>query len=211
MKRNNQVKRWVAAISSLIFGLAACSTMSLKQYPEPPMNSFINSGSVNGVYAVAQPLLDEKTSKECFGVNLQQKEIMAVYLSVKNNNPNASFIIPAESIYISEIEANDLGNSPEKDVQEVGQALNICALPFSPVLPFILGVQQLSDAAIIKENFEAKRFRTKTIDPGQIASGFSYFNWEYLKELDNANVCFKLINPVADKSFTFCKNINLRR
>jgi len=211
MKRNSRAKRWFAAISCLSFGLAACSTMNLKQYPEPSLGLFDNSRSVNGVLTYAQPLLDEKRGEEYFGVNLIQKGILAVYLSVKNNNPNASFTIPAESIYISQIETNDLTNNPEKGDQELGEGTAIVgALLINPLF-LAIGAQQLSDASIIKENFAAKRFRTKTIDPGQNASGFSYFNWTDFKKLDRATICFDLIDPLADKTFPFCQKINLRR
>jgi hypothetical protein len=185
--------------------------MNLKQYPDPSMSLFENTRSVNGVLAFAQPLLDGNEAKEYFGVNLLEKNILAVYLLIKNDNPNVSFTIPAESIYISKAENKDLANNPEKDSQDAGEALTIAAVLLGGPLFVVLAGPQFSDASIIKENFEAKMFRTKTIDPGQKASGFSYFNWQHFKELDKGNICFELIDPLAGKSFPFCQNIDLRR
>ncbi len=77
-------------VSVLIFNVA-CSTMSLKQYPIPSMNLFENSKSINGVSTVVQPLLDDEKGIEYFGVNLLQTGTLAIYLSIKNSNPNVSF------------------------------------------------------------------------------------------------------------------------
>lgn len=211
MKKNYRIICRLVIIVGIMLQSVACSTMNLKQYPVQPINLYENSKSIEGVSVVAQPLLDKKRSKEYFGVDLLQKDILAIYLSVINNNPDVSFTLPSESIHITQINSNDLINNPEKESQEAGEGIAMVgALLISPLF-IAIAAQQLSDASIIKENFEAKMFRTQTIDPGQSASGFSYFKWADFKEIDKANVCFKLIDPLASRSFPFCLNINLRR
>lgn len=211
MKRKNRTKRWFALIGCLIFCLVDCSTMELKKYPEPSMDSFKNSKSLNGVSVIAQPLLDGEKCEEYFGVNLMKRNILAVFLSVKNDNENVSYTIPDKSIYISNIETKALINNPEKGDEDAGEGAAIAGLLLLSPLLFAVSDQQISDASIIKENFEVKRFRTKTIDPGQSTSGFSYYSWAELKKLDKANICIELIDSIADKSFTTCQVINLRR
>lgn len=211
MKKSYRIICRLVIIIAIMLQSVACSTMNLKQYPVPPINLYDKSKSIEGVSAIAQPLLDKKKSKEYFGVDLLQKNILAINLSVINNNPDVSFTLPSESINITQINSNDLINNPEKGGQEAGKAIGVVgALLISPLF-MAIAAQLLSDASIIKENFEAKMLRTKTIDPGQSVSGFSYFNWADLKDIDKVNICFKLIDPLADRYFPFCLNVDLRR
>ena len=213
MKLKNLLQSWLSVITFLIICLSACSTMTLKQYPEPSDDLFDNSKPINGVVAFAQPLLDENESKDYFGVNLIKNGILAIYLSIRNQNQNTSFTIPAEAIHISEVENNASDFKPEQGHVDAARTASIAsAILMSPLL-FCIGIdaQQYSNASIIKENFEAKRFRTKTIDPGQKASGFSYFEWKNIKDHNKLNICFSIIDPLVDKTFSTCQIIHIRR
>lgn len=207
-----KVKSGLLIITSILMGLNACSTMQLKEYPESSIDIFQKAKSIEDVSATAQPILEQDISEDYFGVDLLEQGILAVYLSVKNDNLNTSFIVPAESIYLADVKSE---NSTAYDPGKEDMAI---AKPFATVgsllvsFPLLwVAAQQSSDAYTIRENFGVKEFRTKTIDPGQRASGFSYFDWKSFKEIDEANICFKLIDPVDNRSFPYCININLRK
>ena len=203
---------------SFLLGINACSTMQLKKYPEPSMDLFKNAKLIEGVSAIAVPLLDEDESEEYFGVELLDKDILAIYLSIQNNNPDTGFMIPAESIQIAEFKEKNSSNSkPGKESESTGEgALTIGAasLVLVPVLAPILlpvGVQQMSDATIIKENFKSKQFRTRTVSPGGNASGFVYFKMSDFKNLNSAHICFELKDPIKNKTIPYCLKIDLRQ
>lgn len=213
MKEINRLKImfWNLVYAFIFVGVVACSTMTIKQYPEPPNSLFENAKTIEGVTAVAQPLLNQEDLKNYFGVNLLEKGILPIYLVVKNDNPHDSFILTTESVQI-QLEGNKNSiEDPAREKQEAGEAIGLAgAILVSPLL-LSVAIQQLSSASIIEENFESKKFRTKTIDPGQQVSGFLYFRWDDLKIAEKVRICFQLVDPLADKSFPFCLKIILRR
>lgn len=198
----------------LVAGLAvvattSCTTMQLSRYPEASPNAFGKSTPKNGVSVVAQPLLDKELTKKYFGVDLIDKKTLAVHLTIRNENPSVSYTVRAENIAItSQINANTTGR-PSAGSQDVGEAIGVAgAVLLSPLL-LAVAVQQLSNASIIEENFEAKRLRTRTIDPGQQAGGFAYFNWEQVKTLQVPELCVELMDTATRAALPYCVGLSL--
>lgn len=191
--------------------VGACSTMVLQKYPAPNMNKFEAGKEVEGVSAFAQAILDEKEGEQYFGVNLIEKEILAIYLSVKNQHSSTTFILPAESVHITEIEKDPPSvMDPGRDSKKAGEALSWAGAALLGPLLLAAGVQQLSDSTIIKENFEANRFQSTTLEPGEEASGFLYFQWKEFKNRDKANLCFDLVNPMRAQLSSFCLSVDVK-
>ena len=221
MPTNNTLQRWLVILLSIasMLTVGACTTMVLQKYPAPNTNKFEASKEVEGVSAIAQAILDEKEGEQYFGVNLIEKEILAIYLGVKNQHSSTTFILLAESVHVSE--AENEGSSmlgPDHDSKAAAEALttiggsvSMLIVPvFAPIF-VISGTQQLSDSVIIKENYESNRFRTTTLEPGEAAGGFLFFPWGKLKNLDKAHLCFDLVNPLKAQSLSSCFSVNLRR
>jgi len=191
--------------------------MELKKYPEPSNDIFKSSKTIKGISAVAFPLLDESKNEEYFGVELLDKGILAVYISIMNNNPNTSFLLSADSVRIAHKKPGNMEKlNPSSIEKEIGDAatgsgalfLGTGALVVAAPL-IILGAVESSDASIIKENFDLNKLQTKTIDPGERASGFSYFKWVDYEEITEASICFELNEPIKNVSFFYCLNIDL--
>jgi len=210
MKRINNIIIQRALLSGVIFGLISCSTMNLKQYPQASPILFQNTQPKNGISIVAQPLLDGMESKEYFGVDLIEKGILAINITIRNDNPSISYMVPADSVRITQINSVNIINDPESEDQQAGEVAGMAgAVLISPLL-FAVAAQQLSDASIIEENFEANKLRTTTIDPGETVAGFSYFNWDMVKAIDTPHLCVKVINPVEDISFPYCLDFSVK-
>jgi hypothetical protein len=208
MSRANTFQVAAVALSAGIF-LSACSTMTLSPFPEPSDSSFRQVDAHPGISVFAEPILDERRSRDLFGVDLQDNGILAVYVATKSTNPDASLMFPADSVRIAKAGSGSGRLDPERGDQELGEGLSVVgAVLVSPVF-LMAGAQQLSDASVIEENFERKRLRTSMVDPGEVVSGFSYFDWNQLKGTDRADVCWMLSDPVKSKAFPVCVPIRL--
>lgn len=203
---------FVLAVCMATLGITSCSTMTLKQYPGPSPQELQSSVSDDGISAIAYPLKSEEEFKDYFGVNLTQKGILAVHLTVANNKPNVSYLIRAESIRLGQQDViSRTTNDPSMRATKAANAIGITGgVLGSPVL-IAVAAQQLSNSTIIKENFESKEFRSKTIDTGQKASGFVYFKSEDASKIGSVDVCFDVIDSINNKSFTYCTPMGSRR
>jgi len=211
MRQSSNIVMRGAICGSAMLGLISCSTMNLKQYPEASAAQLQNAQSTNGISVVAQPLLGEKESEEYFGINLLESGILAVHLTIRNDNPHKSYMLPMDSVQIAQGEDAGKLYEPEKQDQEAGEAIGVAgAVLISPLL-LAVAVQQLSDASIIRTNFETKKLRTSTLDPEKRVAGFSYFDWQRVKALEAPYFCLKVVDPLEDVSFPYCININMRR
>lgn len=184
--------------------------MTLKPYPAIPPSDFENSETVQGIWVAAKPLLNEEELEDYFGVNLLKKGILPIYLTIRNDNTQDSFIFQAESVRIKTQQNSGMYDNPEKDMQEAGKGIAWAgAILISPPL-LLIAIHQLSNASIIEENFESKKIRTKTLDPGQQTSGFVYFNFDELKSVKKTNLYFKVFAPLSEASLLVCISINLQ-
>jgi len=217
MKTYNSLTSRLLLIFILNFGILSCSKMNLEPYPGPSTSNYEKLVALDGVTAAVEPFLDEDLSEKYFGVNLLDRDIIALFFSVQNNTPKTSFLLLSKSIQIADIKKDKETNyNPSQASQDTGDAALLvggASLIALPVLaPVILPVafQNISDASVIKENFETKKIRTKTIDPGEKASGFIYYNLSELKKIRNPNLCFKLIDTIADDQKNYCLKVNVR-
>lgn len=162
--------------------------------------------------------MSKELTKKYFGVDLIDKNLLAVHLIIRNDNPAVSYIVQPERITITKQGYNNVSDKPGSKSQSTGELVNVPVLEavvrgvlFGP--PAALGAlhQYVSDASIVEENFEAKRLRTKTVDPGQQTAGFIYFNWEQVKALMAPELCIELTNLGTQTAQPHCVSVNLSR
>jgi hypothetical protein len=198
-------------MASLVVVLGTgCSTMQLPHYPQASPGTFRTSASGSGVAVHAEPLLDKEVTKKYFGVDLIAKKTLAVHLTVRNNHPTLSYTIRAETLAVTNRTSADAAGKPGSDSQQAGEAIGVAAAVLLSPLLMAVAVQQLSNASVIEANFEAKRFRTRTIDPGQHSSGFAYFNWEQVKTLQTPELCVESLDTSTRASLAHCVGLSLR-
>lgn len=100
-----------------VFSLMACSTMDLKDYPEATEEIFADAHMINGVSVVVQPLLDEEESLRYFGVDLTDKNILAIHVAIRNADKNNSYLVFSDALQISPKDAIDITHGPERGSQ----------------------------------------------------------------------------------------------
>jgi hypothetical protein len=199
----------------LTVSICGCQT-TVKQYATPDDKLFEKSKSKSGVSAYAQPILKTDDVKTYFGVDMHEKGILPVYIAIKNNTPKDSFIVQAETVKLkSKGDMNSI-NSPTSGVQDTGTGMGMAAVAVSPVmlpLSFVFGITGAVvelDGMIVDANYEKQRFRSKTIDSGQLVSGFLYYNWNELSKIDKGTICYELLEPLSDNSYVDCLDINIK-
>ena len=198
--------------------LLSCSTMKLEEYLSPKGIEYEESSQVPGLFLIAKPMMSTTDLEQHFGVNLVKNNILAIYITAWNRNPNKSYIIYEETIKILQDQSDDKSFHPEAGDESMGKMATALASPaiffpelFFPLLVFApIGVQQHSDAQIIKDNFETNKFRSTTLEPGEREDGFVYFNWSSLKNYSNVDLCLGIIEAKSSDSYNTCMKVSIK-
>ena len=238
--RNSIINPKVCIIPFLLtFIVLAGCTMKLKAFNEPEQSKYQSSPHVPDLLVYTKPMLDDSEAVRYFGVNLLRKNILAIYVSVWNNNQINNFIISEDSIKITQIKADSTVKRPEKASEDAantaigvhiathaaavgvlasGPAVTyptwiasgvIVAVPIAEIGIPIFASQLQSNASVIKENFEVNKFKSTTLEPGEKESGFIYFNWDELKGYDEVNLCLYLKESMSMNIYQPCFNVSL--
>jgi hypothetical protein len=194
---------------AIILGTTACTTMTLQKYQEPKEGSFRRSTSVNDLLVALEPILNADDYVKYFGTNLNDNGILAVHLSFKNVSTESSFLIPADSIRLTNKDYNGLSIYPISDDNKNPLEVSYSSIGVLVGISPLLGSKVYSDATIVQENFKSSRYRTSTIEVGENVSGFAYFNIKNQKRSGVQKLCFKVIDPIADRSDISCESISL--
>ena len=177
--------------------LSNCSTVSIDKYQDLQKPIYKESTQAPGLLMHIKPMLNGAEVKEYFGVNLIKKDILAVYISASNTNPSKNYILTEDSIKITQEMAGGANTRPEKesnDAATIASGIGIGALAGSagiaatglslsypawvasgvtvavPIAEYAIPVfvsSQLSNASVIKENFESQKFRATTLEIGE--------------------------------------------
>ncbi len=210
-------KKTIIPIIILLF-LSACSGMKLSKYPGPSNISIQNTKVFHGVQIISEPLLDQKINNECFGVDLLEKGILAVYLSFKNENTDKSFLLSVDTVQL----INSVGNKkaekteyePQLKEEKYGQGKKALRVIFPLFFegPFGDGLfKQSSKNSIIVRNLKEMKLKNTTIEPGEIVSGLSYFSNNTTIDFRDIQVCFELMDMTQNQSYPVCIPISINR
>ena len=196
----------------------SCSTMKLEKYEIYQNTNYIESSNAQGLFLFAKPMMNKADLKKYFGVDLLKNNILPVYISVWNKNPNISYIIYEESFRILQATSKDKTFQPESEDEKLGEFSEVALypvyiipeliVPLAPIASF--SSQQYSDAEIIKDNFEEKKFRTTTLEPYEKKSGFVYFNLKDIKNYNKIDMCFKNIEAITSNYSESCFDVPLQ-
>jgi hypothetical protein len=212
--------------------------MQLKTFNEPEQSKYQSSPHVPDLLVYSKPMLNDSETAKYFGVNLLRKNILAIYVSVWNNNQIKSFLISEDSIKLTQIKVDRAVNRPEKaseDAANVAMGVDIATYPatlgmlaaasrgvtiaewaasgvdviyIATIAIPIFASQLQSNASVIKENFEVNKFKSTTLEPGEKESGFIYFNWDELKGYDEVNLCLYLKESMSMNIYQPCYNVS---
>ena len=190
--------------------------MKLEKYEIYQNTNYIESSNAQGLFLFAKPMMNKADLKKYFGIDLLKNNIIPVYISVWNKNPNISYIIYEESFRILQTTSKDKTFQPESgdetmgDLAYAGSMFSLSTVLFPAIILIPISEQQYSDAEIIKDNFEEKKFRTTTLEPYEKKSGFVYFNLKDIKDYNKIDLCLKNIEAITSNYFESCFNVSLQ-
>ena len=192
--------------------------MKLEKYQSPKSLEYEESLLTPGLFLTAKPMMNKTDLTKHFGVNLLKNNILALYITAWNRNPKKVYIIYEETIRILQDPSDDKSFHPEAGDKNMGKMATALTTPvifvpelFFPLLVFApISVQQHSDAEIIKDNFEAKKFRSTTLEPEEREDGFVYFNWKNIKNYSNVDLCLGVIEAKSSNSINICVKVSIK-
>jgi len=128
-----------------------------------------------GLILAAHPMTTQEID-DVFTINLLDKGILPILLLAENRSASTSFILDRRLIETGA--GNALGLTPrqQKDIgsSPAGEAMIMSGtLLISYPLMFV-GLKMTSDATVVAHGLADKEFYSRTLDPGQQASGVIY-------------------------------------
>ena len=124
-------------------------------------------------------------TQELFKVDLQKAGLLPIFLVAENRSDSASFVIAKEKVQVLDAATGTTSGSQRTKVKSE-KGGNTTAVVGAALLPVTLGVgapllfagmKMASDATVIQHNLGANEFYSRTLDPGQRAQGFIYFQY----------------------------------
>lgn len=174
--------RRIAHLVMLLIGCHGCVALELPRYQPPPVAMSPNTQIQDGLAVAVHPILDEGESRKYFGMSLAARNILAVFVVGENRDPSASFILFKEAVSLSATVPSSRPSQEGIKSEAPGEALALTGAALALTGPILLAplalsvaIQMLSDASVINHNFRSQEFQTKTLSPGQTATGFIYF------------------------------------
>ena len=152
---------------------------------------------IDGLVVAVHPMNEQAEIERTFGLNLLDREVIPIKFLIENHNALSSFTVSKDEMFIVDRASGITNSSP------TGKAASLAtASRAGSVVPGVIGgaigggpigagfflvfggilVATAKDAALIDRNYEhnlrGKEFFTKTLDPGQKAEGFIYFQFQ---------------------------------
>ncbi len=184
--------------------------MTLNEYKEAPDVKHLESKTIEGISTFVKPITDAEDSQKYFGLNLLEKGIIPIYLSIKNSNQNKFYTINSNSIIIGNTEQIDQSVNPAQDKRRESEKL-ASAGAIGGMFFLLPAAALASESSVIKENLDSKRFRSQTIEPGEKASGFCYFKLDELKTSEQLGLYIELKENLDFRTIPLLLPVNLTR
>jgi len=171
-----------------ILGLCSgCTTMNMPPFPKRTAESCEFHLKKDGVTIGIHPITDKSEIMERFEFDLPSKGLLQILFVVYNQNDTSSFIIDREKILVANAAGGPGRPSQRKEVTaeqfDNGHTCNmvggiLTSLLFLPALPLACyGGKLMCDTIVIEYNLGDKEFYSRTLDPGQSAQGYIYFQY----------------------------------
>lgn len=171
--------------------MSGCGTIKFASYPDRPVESMEYSVTQSRVSIGIDPLTTREEAMKYFKVDLQHKDILAVYVKLRNESSSSVLFENAQCTLVNfksvigreSLQSNGLGST----VAIAGAVLLSLPLLF-------IGAKMLSDSDHIKQNFVVSEFRRQGVSPGETAAGFIYFQYPRAKS-GNSDTLLLLVKP----------------
>ena len=172
---------------------------------------FVGAIQERGLAMSTKSLLTSDELLRHFGIDLAAADVVAIRVAVRNGTRDRSYTVPSERISLGHLTVGSSHVDPSKALADSAQRVSLAgAFLLSPLLN-LLGAKQASDSLIVKENLEANRFRSVTIDPGKSANGFVYFSLSGLTALNSGELCVSAVETSAQNELRICQTVSIRR
>ena len=120
-------------------------------------------------------MIDRAEVKKTFNVDLLDGNILPILVVAENRNSSASFIIVREKIFVFDATTGTTDATARKNVTAGKYATGQVLMALGGVATVMMGAKMSSDATVIEYGIADKMFYSRTIEPGQKAQGFLYF------------------------------------
>lgn len=173
----------IFSLAGLLFGCAS----SVERYPTRSPEVLSATEERSALTVGAAPLVNGKESERYFGIDLEDAEIAAILVVVRNASIDVSYLLLEDRISIANASgaATRADRAPTSDriatsTQVAGLALVGAGAAFPPLvlvgLPvFLAGVTMGSSGHDVQESLVTDALRSTTLSPGTQAQGFVYF------------------------------------
>lgn len=169
--------RALAMIATLFGLLVGCSAKRLPDYSLLSIHQYMHKSTQHGLTVAIHPMTHQTEIEEYFGTNLLAHNVLPVLVVAENRSAELSFIIRKEEMKLSleNAQSFETGRSKAVGSSNAAEAVLLASTVLvSPVLLFV-GIGMESHAAEIRRNFAMKEFQHAMVSPGDVKSGFIYF------------------------------------
>jgi hypothetical protein len=217
-----QFVRPLAGISAFLLAVSCgCSTMKVPEFKVQETSSYQYTAQTNGLLLAVQPVTDKKQIKETFNIDLLGKGIVPILVVVENKT-SSSFLFAKEKAVVAQANfatnATNLGQklasgSGAEATVNTGAAFLGVAIFSGPAVvvaaPLLIGgMKAMSNADIIRHNLADKALASHTIEPGNRAYGYLYFELPKGAKFEGGHqVVLELTDTKSDQPLTFVFNV----
>ncbi len=171
-------KTLVFTILSVMLVTNGCGGKKFPVYSVKSIRGRENFSANREVSIFAEPM-NKKACQKYFGTNLLSKNILPVFVNIKNTSCDKTFLVQKSYFSLRDISKASLNSDNEqRSIAAIGLAGAIVA-PISMVLTAGL----ISDSMYIEQNVHEKEFKRRTIPAGEEAQGFIYFQYSKKEKL----------------------------
>lgn len=169
-----------AAAVMIAFLNASCATMTIPEDKARAVESYELKTESRGLFVAVHPLLKQEIEKT-FKTDLLKRGILPVLIVAENHSKLTSFVITKDNMIVVDqdaLEGTAFDRSAvESGLGKTGNVLATTGAALGGLLPLLAGMKMGSDATVIQHNLGTKEFQSRTIDPGEKAHGYVYFQF----------------------------------
>jgi hypothetical protein len=165
-------------LSLFTVALFATGCASITKVETRQADAYEQHKEKDGLVVGVHPFTDSKEVKDTFNVNLLANRLLPILVVAENRSPSSSFLIAKENVYVfTDTQTNSLANKKVAEgLADSGTAIGFVAAAAGSTGLLFVGLAMAADATVIQHNLADKQFISRTLDPGQKAQGFIFFN-----------------------------------
>lgn len=202
-------------LGSVVLLAPGCRTMSVPKLESQQADLYAQHKEIGGLVVAVNPMTQREEIKQNFNTDLLDEGLLPILVVAENRNPSSSFIIAKEKVFVLNEDTGATNASGSKRVA-VGQATTggVLSVVGAGGLVGLIGAKLGSDAQVIQHNLRDKEFYSRTLEPGQKAQGFIYFQFtQKTPPSGSYHLVAQIKNSSTDEvtPFDFEVNLNLTK